>query len=109
MEPFPDPQSGIIPPIFNVGNFASTDTLFTGAAGDLDLFTDMEISSLARVGFLKPPITSICDTPAALASSSGKQDCGDSPGHHHCHLVSAVAGSHEDLNRADKECEAVRK
>ena len=65
VEPFPDPQLGIVPPFFNVGPFASTDTLFTGVAGDLDLFTNMEISGLVRVGFLEPPITSKPDTPAA--------------------------------------------
>ena len=50
-EPFPDQQSGIVPPFFNMGPFASTDMLFTSAAGDLDLFTAMEISALVRVGF----------------------------------------------------------
>ena len=84
-EPFPDPQSGIVPPFFNMGPFASTDTLFTSTAGDLDLFTDMEISGLVRVGFLKPPIASKCDTPAAPmepASSSRKRDHRDSPSRH---------------------------
>ena len=74
-EPFPDPRSGVMPPIFNIGPFASTDTLFTGAAGDLDLFTDMEISGLVHVAFLKPPIAGKCNTPAAPiepASSTGK-------------------------------------
>ena len=112
VEPFPDPQSGIVPPIFNMGHFTSTDTLFTGAAGDLDLFTDMEISGLVRVGLLKPPTASICDTPAAPiepASSSGKQDHRDSPDRHrHC-LVSTAAGSHDDLDRSEHECEAACK
>ena len=82
VEPFPDPQSGDCLRLhhnrglfFNVGPFTSTDTLFTGAAGDLDLFTAMEISALVRVGFLKPPIAGKCDTPTAPvepASSSGK-------------------------------------
>ena len=111
-EPVPDPQSGIVTPIFNVGHFASTDTLFTSTAGDLDLFTDMEISGLVRIGLLKPPIAGICDTPAAPvepASSSGRRDCRDSPGHRHCHLVSAAAGSHDDLDRSEHEREAARK
>ena len=110
-EPFPDPQSGIVPPVFNMGPFASTDMLFTGAAGDLDLFTHMEISGLVRVGFLKPPIAGKCDTPAAPmepVSSSGKRDCRDSPSHHHC-PVSMAAGSHDDLDRSEHECEAARK
>ena len=74
-EPFPDPQSGIVPPFFNVGPFTSTDRLFTSAAGDLDLFTAMEISALVCVGFLKPQIAGKCDTSAAPvepALSSGK-------------------------------------
>ena len=111
VEPFPDPQSGIVPPVFNMGPFASTDTLFTGAAGDLDLFTDMEISGLVRVGFLKPPIAGKRDTPAAPvepASSSGKRDCRDSPSRHR-RPVSVAAGSHDDLDRSEHECEAARK
>ena len=57
MAPYSNPQSGVVPPFFTVGPFASTDTLFPGTAGDLDLFTDMEISGLVCVGLLKPPIT----------------------------------------------------
>ena len=108
-EPFPDPQSGIVPPFFNVGPFASTDTLFTSAAGDLDLFTAMEISALVRVGFLKPPIAGKRDTSAAPvepASSSGKRDHRDSPSRHRC-PVSMAAGSHDDLDKSECEHEAV--
>ena len=39
-----------------MGPFASTDTLFPSAPGDLDLYTDMEISSLEKVGLLEPSI-----------------------------------------------------
>ena len=67
--PYSDPQSGVEAPFFTVGPFASTDMLFHGAAGDLDLFTDMEISSLVRVGLLKPPITSTHDPHAASPAS----------------------------------------
>ena len=61
-----------MPPIFNVGPFASTDTLFTGTAGDLDLYTDMEISGLVRIGLLKPPITSTRDPPTAPPASKAE-------------------------------------
>ena len=110
-EPFPDPQLGIVPLVFNVGPLASMDTLFTGAAGDLDLFTAMEISALVRVGFLKPPIASKRDTPATPVeptSSSGKRDRRDSQSRH-CHPVSAAAGSHDDLDRSEHEHEAACK
>ena len=67
---FSDPQSGVEPPFFNMGPFASMDTLFPSAAGDLDLFTDMEISGLVRVGLLKPPITwYTCHPNAAIPAS----------------------------------------
>ena len=110
-EPFPDPQSGIVPPFFNMGPFTSTDMLFPGTAGDLDLFSDMEISGLVCIGFLKPPIAGTCDTPAAPvepASSSVKRDNRDSPSRHCC-PVSTAAGSHDDLDRSEHECEAVCK
>ena len=112
--PYSDPQSGAEALFFTMGPFASTDMLFPGAAGDLDLFTDMEISGLVRVGLLKPPIAGTCDphpaSPASKvepASSFKKQDRRDSPS---CrHPVSAAAGSHEDLGKSEHECEAARK
>ena len=67
--PFSNPQLGVVPPFFNVGPFTSTDTLFPSTAGDLDLFTDMEISGLVHVGLLKPPITGTCHPHAAPPSS----------------------------------------
>ena len=67
--PYSDPQSGVEAPFFTVGPFASTDTLFPGIAGDLDLFTDMEISGLVRIGLLKPPITGTRNTHAASHAS----------------------------------------
>ena len=110
----PTRQSGVIPPIFNIGPFASMDMLFTSAAGDLDLFTDMEISDLISIGLLKPPTTGIRDAPVTLpaseaepASSSRKRDCRDSPGGRHS--ITMTAGSHKDLDRSEHECEAVRK
>ena len=112
--PYSNPQSGVEAPFFTVGPFTSTDTLFPSVAGDLDLFTDMEISSLVRVGLLKPPIAGTHDPHAASpaskvepASSFRKQDRRDSPS---CwHPVSMAAGSHEDLCKSEHECEAAHK
>ena len=56
-------------PFFMVGPFASTDTLFPGAAGDLDLYTDMEISGLVKVGLLEPSNASACDPHTASSGS----------------------------------------
>ena len=39
-----------------MGPFTSTDTLFPGTPGDLDLYMDMEISGLEKVGLLEPSI-----------------------------------------------------
>ena len=52
-----------------MGLFTSTDMLFPGAAGDLDLFTDIKVSSLVRIGLLKPPITGTWDPHAASPAS----------------------------------------
>ena len=46
MAPYRDPRSGVEAPFFTMGLFASTDTLFPGTAGDLDLFTDEEVFAL---------------------------------------------------------------
>ena len=67
--PYSDPQSGVEAPFFIMGLFASTDMLFPGIAGDLDLFIDMEMSGLVCVGLLKPPITSTHDPHAASPAS----------------------------------------
>ena len=53
--PFSDPQLGVVPPFFNMGLFASMDMLFPSAAGDLDLFTDMEISGLVLHWVIEAP------------------------------------------------------
>ena len=47
--PYYNPQTGVEAPFFTMGPFASTDTLFPGAHGDLDLYTDMEISGLDHI------------------------------------------------------------
>ena len=53
-----------------MGPFASTDTLFPGAPGDLDLYTDMEISGLQKVGLLDPSIARTRDPHASSASKA---------------------------------------
>ena len=96
-----------------MGPFASTDTLFPGTPGDLDLYTDMEISGLQTVGLLEPSIARTRDPHTSSASkvetalSIKKQDR-DSP-HHVWHPVSTAAGSHEDLNKSENERDAARK
>ena len=97
-----------------MGPFPSTDTLFPGAPGDLDLYTDMEISSLEKVRLLEPSIMSAQDPQAVSSASKAetapsikKWDDRDSPGR--WHPVSAVARSREDLNKSEHECKAARK
>ena len=70
-----------------MGPFASTDTLFPGAPGDLDLYTDMEISCLKNVGILetsgasaRDPRTVSSASKAEAAPSIKRRDDRDSPG-----------------------------
>ena len=56
--PYYNPRSGVEAPFFTMGPFTSTDTLFPGAPGDLDLYTDMEISNLKSIGLLEPSVAS---------------------------------------------------
>ena len=51
--PYYNRRTGVEAPFFTKGPFASTDTLFPGAPGDLDLYTDMEIYCLKNIGILK--------------------------------------------------------
>ena len=112
--PYSDPRSGVEAPFFIVGPFTRTDTLFPGAAGDLDLYMDMEISGLVKVGLLEPSIMSTRDPHTAssaskveTASSIKKRVNRDSPS---CwHPVSMAAGSHEDLSKSEHERDAVHK
>ena len=112
--PYYNPQTGVEAPFFTMGPFASTDTLFPSTPGDLDLYTDMEISGLEKVGLLEPSITSARD-PHAVSSASKKKtalsikkrDDRDSPGRRR--PVSTAAGSREDLNKSEHEREAARK
>ena len=56
--PYYNPPTGVEAPFFTMGPFASTDTLFPGTPGDLDLYMDMEISGLENIGLLEPSVTS---------------------------------------------------
>ena len=67
--PYYNPRTGVEAPFFTMGPFASTDTLFPGTPGDLDLYTDMEISGLEKVGLLEPSIVSTRD-PHTVSSAS---------------------------------------
>ena len=110
--PFPNPLTGIVPSSIDMGPFASMDKLFTGTAGDLDLFTDMEISGLVHVGLLEPSVAGRHDTPAAPVGSvlsSGGQGPRDSPSHG-CHRrISVAAGSQDELDRPGHEREVAHK
>ena len=103
--PYYNPRTGVEAPFFTMGPFASTDTLFPGTPGDLDLYTDMEIYGLENIGLLEPSITSARDphtvssaSKAEAAPSIKKRDDRDSPGRQ-C-PVSAAAGSREDLDKS---------
>ena len=67
--PYSNSRSGVEAPIFTAGPFASTDTLFPSTAGDLDLYTDMEISGLVKVGLLEPSIASTHDPHTSSSTS----------------------------------------
>ena len=106
--PYSDPRSGVEAPFFTVGPFVSTDTLFPGAAGDLDLFTDKEVTTLTHLGVLKSLITGttnpIVPSPASRMepdSSIKKQGHGHSASHRH--PVTMAAGSSEDLGKSEHE------
>ena len=112
--PYSNPRSGVEAPFFTVGPFASTDTLFPGAAGDLDLYTDMEISGLVKVGLLEPSVASTHDphtsssaSKVETAPSIKKRDIRDSP--RHWRPVGTAAGSHEDLSKSEHERDAAHK
>ena len=112
--PYYNPRTGVEAPFFTMGPFASTDTLFPGTPGDLDLYTDMEISCLKNIGLLETSVASARDphtvssaSKAEAAPSVKRRDDRDSPG---CrHPVSAAAGSREDLDKSEHEREAERK
>ena len=112
--PYHNRRKGAEAPFFTMGPFASTDTPLPGAPGDLDLYTDMEISCLKNIGMLETSVASAQDpriassaSKAEAAPSVKRQDNRDSPS---CQRpVSAAAGSHEDLDKSEHEREAERK
>ena len=106
--PYRNPQTGLEAPLFTVGLFASTDMLFPGTPGDLDLFTNEEVYALARIGSLKSPITGApnVDVPTPTSRmepdpSTRKQIHQDSLRHRH--PVYSAAGSLEDLDKSEYE------
>ena len=112
--PYYNHQTGVEAPFFTMGPFARTDTLFPGAPGDLDLYTDMEIYCLKNIGILEQSVTSARDPRAAPSSSKAeaapsvkKREDKDSPRRRRS--VSAAAGSREDLDKSEHEREAERK
>ena len=70
--PYYNPRTGVEAPFFTMGPFASTDTLFPGTPGDLDIYTDMEISGLEKVGLLEPSIVSTRDPHTASSASKAE-------------------------------------
>ena len=112
--PYCNPRSGVEAPFFIMGPFTSRDTLFPGTPGDLDLYTDMEISGLEKVGLVDPsimctqdPHTSSSASKVETTLSIKKRDNRDSPG---CRCpVSMAAGSHEDLSKSEHERDAAHK
>ena len=74
MAPYHDPRTGGEAPFFTMGLFASTDTLFPGTAGDLDLFTDEEVFTLTHIRVLKSPITGTSNPHVPLPAFRMEQD-----------------------------------
>ena len=108
--PYYNPRTGVEAPLFTMGPFASTDTLFPGAPGDLDLYTDMEISCLKNVRLLETSVASARDphtvsptSKAEAAPSVHRRDDRDSLGRQR--PVSAAAGSRDDLDKSEHERE----
>ena len=73
--PYRDSQSEVEAPFFTVGPFVSTDTLFPGTAGDLDLFTDREVYALTCIGVLKSPISGTSKLPYNHLPPRWSQTC----------------------------------
>ena len=107
--PYRDPRTGVEAPFFTVGPFASSDTLFPGTAGDLDLFTDGEVYALRHIGALKSPITVTSNPHASTPASrvepdSSTRKCSRRDSLRHRRPVSSAAGSAEDLGKLEYEC-----
>ena len=107
--PYHNPRTGLEALFFTVGPFASTDMLFPGTAGDLDLFTDKEVYALSRIGALKSPITITSNPHISIPASrmepdSSTRKCSQRDSLRHRHPVSSAAGSVEDLDKSEYEC-----
>ena len=103
--PYYNHRTGVEAPFFTMGPFARADTLFPGAPGDLDLYTDMEIYCLKNIGILEPSVASARDPRAASSSSKAeaapsikKREDRDSLRRRRS--VSVAAGSREDLDKS---------
>ena len=95
-----------------MGPFASTDTLFPGTPGDLDLCTDMEISELQTIGLLEPPVMHVHAILIPHLLPRWKQPCPSKSETETLQVVrrpvSTAAGSHEELNKSEQERDAAR-
>ena len=133
VNPYRDPQMGEDAPFATIGPFASTDTLFHGTAGDLELYTAEEVIALRNTRVFKSSNTgpstskllSLTSLGQALLlpvnfkspnhhskvepdSSTRKQDYRSSPRSYRC-PVSMATGSHKDLDKSEHKCEAMCK
>ena len=70
--PYHDPKTGEDAPFITVGPFASKDTLFCGAARDLELYTTEEVITLKNVGIFKSSSTSKSTPKLPLLASLGQ-------------------------------------
>ena len=86
MTPYRDPQTGEDAPFVTVGPFVSTDTLFHGTAGDLELYTAEEVIALRNAGVFKSsntsPSTPKLPSLASLGQALPPPVNSKSPNHH---------------------------
>ena len=129
--PYHDPITGKEAPFISVRTFSSTDTIFPGIAGDLQLYTTEEVVCLRSTGVVKPsavPSLSISMLPtlASLAQiqsapttlglpkmdpgsprvepdSSSKRQEESSSSKGHKHQVSAAAGHSTSLEKSNEQ------
>ena len=125
--PYRVPKTGEDAPFVTVGPFASKDTLFHGAASNLELYTAEEVITLRNAGIFKssntsqstPKLPSLASLGQALSSpldskpttcspkvepdsSSKKRDYKNSPKSHK-YPVSTAAGSCADLEKSQQK------
>ena len=115
MTPYHDPKMREDAPFVTIGPFTSTDTLFHGSAGDLDLYTAEEVVALRNARVFKSsisgPSTPILPSLTSKVEpdfSTSKQDHRSSPQSDKC-PVSVATGSCEDLDKSEHKCEATHK